>query len=101
VQTLSEEFNQALVRIQIRGQKRERAQEAHSEVRAVLEGSPRLRDWGIDTILIGSYARDTGVHPGKDVDVFGKLTALDTSSEPAHIFNEFAKVLENQYGKTR
>lgn len=48
---------------------------AHVEVRGVLRASNELRKHGLDDILIGSYARHVSIWPGKDVDVFGRLTA--------------------------
>ena len=77
MQTLPSEFSAALTRIQVDSKA---AIEAQTEVRGVLEMSERLRQWGVDTILIGSYGRDTGIRPGKDVDIFAKLTKLDASS---------------------
>ncbi|MFV1991728.1 MAG: nucleotidyltransferase, partial [Acidimicrobiales bacterium] len=54
--------------------------------------------WGIDTVLIGSYARRTGIHPGKDVDVFSKMTSLDTSVSPAGVYEGVSRVLTAHYG---
>lgn len=47
---------------------------AHAEVRAVLRESSDLRAHGLDDVLIGSYARRVSIWPGKDVDVFGRLS---------------------------
>jgi hypothetical protein len=47
---------------------------AHVEVRSVLRADGQLRGHGLDDILIGSYARRVSIWPGKDVDVFGRLT---------------------------
>lgn len=43
--------------------------------------------------MIGSYARNTGVYPGNDVDVFTKLTKLDTSASPTGVFELVCKLL--------
>ena len=98
VETLSEQFGEALSRIEIRGEKRQRAIAAHTEMRAWLESDPGLRSWGIDTVLIGSYARQTGIYPGKDVDVLAKLTALDVTASPQAVFDAVAGMLERKYG---
>jgi hypothetical protein len=56
MQTLSAEFESAVTNVTIHGEKQKRASAAHTEVRELLEDDRQLRDWGIDTILIGSYA---------------------------------------------
>jgi hypothetical protein len=99
VETLPEQFVEALSRIEIRGEKRRRAIAAHTEIRTWLETDPGLRSWGIDTVLIGSYKRQTGIHPGKDVDVFAKLTALDVTASPQEVFDAVADMLERKYGE--
>ena len=96
--TLRSQFNQALTNIEINGKKAERARAAHREIRLVLEADDQLRAWGVDTILIGSYSRDTGIYPGKDVDVFVKLTGLDTSAMPRDVYDAVWDVLVRQYG---
>lgn len=98
METLPEQFSQVLNRIQINGPKADRAQEAHKEVRRVLEGDAVLREWGIDTVLIGSYGRKTGIYPGNDVDVFSKLTALSRSASPETVFERVAGALDTKYG---
>ena len=52
----------------------------------------------MDTVLIGSYARDTGIHPGKDVDVFAKLQSLDITASPTEVFEAVWQVLSTHYG---
>lgn len=98
METLSSQFEKALSLIEISGKKRERAIKAHEEMRAVLESSEELQKLGIDTVLIGSYARHTGIYPGRDVDVFAKLTKLDTSAEPRPAFERVCQVLVDHYG---
>jgi hypothetical protein len=49
-------------------------------------------------LLIGSYARRTAIYPGKDVDVFTKLTKLDTNSgNPKTAFEAVRDVLVKKY----
>jgi hypothetical protein len=98
MEDLAEQFKKALARIEISGDKRERAIAAHTEIREVLEGSEALCALGVDTALIGSYARQTGIYPGKDVDVFVKLTKLDTSAPPQDVYNAVRDVLVAKYG---
>jgi hypothetical protein len=98
MESLAGNFDDALVRIAV-GARQKVAQDAHKEVRSVLEGSTALKDWGIDTILIGSYARTTSIYPGKDVDVFSKLTKLNTDASPTGVFNTLSEALIDHYGK--
>jgi hypothetical protein len=98
VETLPKQFKDALTRIEISGDKRDRAIGAHTEIRDLLEEDETLRGWGIDTILIGSYSRHTGIHPGKDVDVFMRLTELATDADPDEVFDHVVEVLTAHYG---
>lgn len=98
METLATEFDQAVRNVTIRGEKRERAIAAHTEVRKLLEADPQLNDWGIDTILIGSYARQTARYPGKDVDVFLRFTKLSVRHSPENVYNEVERVLVAAYG---
>jgi hypothetical protein len=97
METLAKQFDEALALIGI-GDKAARAQMAHKEVRQVLETSETLRKWGVDTILIGSYARQTAIYPGKDVDVFSRMTKLDTSVSPTTVFAGVRDTLVSHYG---
>ena len=97
--TLSSQFDKALTKIEINGTKRARAVKAHLELRAVLESNAKLRELGIQTVLIGSYARETGIYPGRDVDVFVKLTTLDTLANPHEVFKVVCQVLVDAFGQ--
>lgn len=100
MERLEEQFEGALARIEVSGPKRDRAIKAHEEMRGVLEADTKLQEWGIETVLIGSYARRTGIYPGKDVDVFVKLTKLTTeSARPATVYNRVRDVLVDHYGE--
>jgi hypothetical protein len=96
VETLSHEFNTALSLIGL-GDMQERAMDAHAEVRAVLEADDDLAANGVDTILIGSYGRETAIYPGRDVDVFVKLPNCDEG--PDETYEMVRKALETEYGK--
>ncbi len=76
METLNEQFAQAVRNVTVSGNKRDRAIAAHTEVRELLEADTELADWGIETLLIGSYARQTARYPGKDVDVFLRLSVV-------------------------
>jgi hypothetical protein len=97
METLPDQFRGALVRIEL-GEKHARVIAAHTEIRSHLEADEGLRAWGVDTVLIGSYARHTAIFPGKDVDVFTKLTKLDTSVDPNTVFEAVHTVLVARYG---
>lgn len=98
METLSSQFKQAITNITVNGAKRARAIKAHTEIRALLETDSYLCSLGIDTVLIGSYARQTGIYPGRDVDVFVKLKKLDTSADPQAVFDAVCRVLVAHYG---
>ena len=95
METLADEFNTALSLIGL-GDKRQRAMDAHAEVRAVLEADDDLVANGVDTILIGSYGRETAIYPGRDVDVFVKLP--DGDEGPDETFEMVRKALATEYG---
>jgi len=96
--SLREQFGVALKRIQIDDERRKHAVAAHTEIRELLEGDPQLCAWGVDTVLIGSYRRHTGIYPGKDVDVFTKLTKLSVSDvDPATIYEHVRDLLVKHY----
>jgi hypothetical protein len=92
--TLGKQFADALIRI---GIERAAAIKAQEDVRSKLEGSPKLRSWGITTVLIGSYARKTSIFPCHDVDVFIKLPQCPEQS-PEVVFTEVQRVLMAAYG---
>jgi hypothetical protein len=93
--TLDDQFNDALKMIELRATKRARAIEAHLEVRASLEADSELRTRGVDTVLIGSYKRSTSIRPGKDVDVFVKLP--DAGDDPETLYQLVKDALVRRY----
>ena len=96
---LRNQFEQALTNIEINGQKRKRAIDAHTEIRELLQQDEQLKEWGVEPLLIGSYGRDTGIYPGKDVDVFLRFTRLDTRAEPRAVFDAVWRVIVRKYGQ--
>ena len=79
VHALTNQFVQAQRRIDL-GDRRRIAVAAHHEVRSILHQSSDLRRLGLDDVLIGSYAREVSILPGKDVDVFGRLLNCSTGN---------------------
>ena len=96
---LRNQFEQALTNIEINGQKRKRAIDAHTEIRELLQQDEQLKKWGVEPLLIGSYGRDVGIYPGKDVDVFLRFTRLDTSAAPRKVFDAVWRVIVRKYGQ--
>ena len=96
---LRKQFEQALTNIEVNGQKRKRAIEAHTEIRELLQQDEQLKEWGVEPLLIGSYGRGTGIYPGKDVDVFLRFTKLDTRAEPREVFDAVWRVIVQKYGQ--
>lgn len=99
MQTLASEFKSALSLIEIKDDRRKHAIAAHTEIRECLEADEQLREWGIETVLIGSYARHTSIWPGKDVDVFMKLKNLEVGgTDPRTIYEHTRTVLVEAFG---
>ena len=96
---LRDQFNKALTNIEINGQKRKRAIDAHTEIRELLQQDEQLKEWGVEPLLIGSYGRDVGIYPGKDVDVFLRFTRLDTTAAPRAVFDAVWRVIVRKYGQ--
>lgn len=70
-----------------------RAVEDLTEVRQPLEADAELSEWGIDTRLIGSYARQTARYPGKDVHLLLRFTALSVWHRPEKLYDAVERVL--------
>lgn len=81
METLDQQFSDALERINLTKSQVDKASEAHQQVRDVLEADPTLLSYDVKTILIGSYGRHVAVQPGHDVDVFVKLHDYDQGPE--------------------
>lgn len=96
---LRTQFEQALTNIEVNGQKRQRAIDAHTEIRELLQQDEQLKEWGVAPLLIGSYGRETGIYPGKDVDVFLRFTRLDTRAAPKVVFDAVWRVIVRKYGQ--
>ena len=96
---LRNQFDKALTNIEINGQKRKRAIDAHTEIRELLQQDEQLKEWGVEPLLIGSYGRDVGIYPGKDVDVFLRFTRLDTTAAPKAVFDAVWRVIVRKYGQ--
>lgn len=99
MELLAPQFAKAASNVTVTTAKSLRAIEAHTEVRLLLETNTTLRAWGIDTVLIGSYGRQTSRFPAKDVDVFLRLTKLNASSaDPDQVYTVVRDVLVKRYG---
>jgi hypothetical protein len=98
METLDNEFAQAVRNVSISGTKRDRAIAAHTEVRELLEADLQLCEWGIDSILIGSYGRQTSRYPAKDVDLFFRFKNLSVRHDPEKVYNAVERVLVDRYG---
>lgn len=94
---LTDQFKQAQHHINLNSRERV-AIAAHLEVRGVLMTSPALAAHGLKHTLIGSYPRKVTIWPGKDVDIFGKLTTETIDSiAPAMAYNLFLKALTTAF----
>ena len=78
----------------------ENAPEAHKEVRDALERSQELREAGIDTVLIGSYARHVSIYRIRDVDVLCRLPEYSGDDAEA-LLDLVEKVLRDKFGDER
>lgn len=95
---LSKQFKDALAVIEP-GKDAAHAADAHAEVRDVLDADSDLADWGLHTLLIGSYKREVSIRRVKDVDVFCELPDLPDHQDPQDLLDKFADVLGAEYGE--
>lgn len=95
---LKQQFKDALSSIEP-GSDKTNAPEAHKQVRAALEADPLLVEYGIDSVLIGSYKRSASIRRIKDVDVFGRLPNIGRDVTSAEILDHFFKVLNGAFGR--
>ena len=78
----------------------ENAAAAHQEVREVLEADPVLNDWGIDSVLIGSYRRRVSIRRIKDVDVFCRLPGIPRHTTGEAALDAVKQALIRTYGSS-
>lgn len=97
---LVEQFKKAKQNIEPK-EDAENAAKAHAEVREVLEADAELAEWGIDTVLIGSYARHVSIKRIRDADVFSKLPNLPRDVGPGDLLDKLHLVLVSEYGAAR
>lgn len=92
-------FDAALAAIEPQQGDKDAASRAHSEVRKVLSRDELLSDWGINSVLIGSYKRQVSIRRIKDVDVFCRLESIPDNVSGVQALNEFYRVLKDEYGE--
>ena len=96
---LRKQFEQTLVNIEVNGEKRKRAIDAHTEITELLQQDEQLKEWGVAPLLIGSYGRRTGIYPGKDVDILLRFRRLDRHAAPKKVYDAVWRVLVRKYGQ--
>ncbi|MCL6670509.1 nucleotidyltransferase domain-containing protein [Streptomyces panaciradicis] len=94
---LKQQFKEALSSIEP-GDDKTNAPEAHRLVRDVLEADPKLAEYGVSPVLIGSYKRNVSIRRIKDVDVFVRLTDVPGDVTAKDILDRFFKVLHAEFG---
>lgn len=94
---LAPSFQEAEKNINPSAADRDNAPLAHDEVRGVLEKDETLRKWGIDPVLIGSYARKVSIRRVKDVDMFCRLPDLPQETTAMTVYDHIEKVLRAEY----
>src|SRR6185295_13454078 len=98
---LAPQFAEALKRVEPTPKDKKNAAKAHTEVREALERDTELITMGIDTILIGSYARQVSIRRMRDVDVFSKLPEAPADLGSRAILRKFEEVLTEEFGRER
>jgi hypothetical protein len=94
-------FDDFLAAIRLPDKLREKAQKAHTELRALLQSDDELKPIVVTTFLQGSYRRHTGVKPAPqdkaDVDVV-VVTRIDRArTTPPQALDKFKPFLEKHY----
>lgn len=94
---LSKQFKDALSAIEP-GKDATHAAQAHAEVRDVLDKDAILSNWGLHTVLIGSYRREVSIRRVNDADVFCELPDMPAEQDPQRLLDTFVEVLAQEYG---
>jgi len=98
---LPQQFDEAQSSVEPTAHDKSNAATAHEQVRATLESDSELARAGVDTVLIGSYARSVSIRRMKDVDVFSQLPDLPASVSATDALSLFNTALEREFGPTR
>lgn len=96
--TLAEQFKKALTNIEPDPGDVTNAVAAHGEVSDVLKNDSKLKGWGVNPFLIGSYARQVSILRVKDVDMLGRLDSPPDDLRPGVALEEFERVLTDAFG---
>ncbi|MFI4971084.1 MAG: hypothetical protein ACHP7H_00270 [Hyphomicrobiales bacterium] len=80
---------------------KENAQEAHRLVRSFLETDSTLKEYEVDTTLIGSYARQVSIRRVKDVDALCKLPGLMGTVDSSEILSSILDLLDEEFKDAR
>ncbi|MHA7304298.1 SMODS domain-containing nucleotidyltransferase [Arthrobacter sp. TMN-49] len=94
---LTKQFQDALSKIEP-GEDADHAADAHAEVREVLHDDADLMEWGLHSVLIGSYRREVSIRRVKDVDVLCELPNLPDDHDPQDLLEKFVGLLAVEYG---
>jgi hypothetical protein len=96
---LNNQFTKALAEIEPDSTDKTNAPLAHERVREVLERDDQLREYGADTILIGSYKRSVSIKRMKDVDVFTRLPDIPSNVDSQDLLDHVFTVLNSEFGE--
>ncbi|MGX5359017.1 SMODS domain-containing nucleotidyltransferase [Kocuria sp. KH4] len=92
-------FEEALGHIEPTKSDKSQAAQAHLDIRDVMNQDQKLREWGINPVLIGSYRRQVAIRRIKDVDVFCRLDTVPENVTGRQALNHFSKVIKAHYGE--
>lgn len=95
---LKQQFKDALSSIEP-GDDKANAPEAHRLVREALAAEAKLTEYGVNSVLIGSYKRSVSIKRVKDVDVFVRLPDLPSDVTSKEILDRFFTVLNTEFGR--
>ncbi|MDW3217751.1 MAG: hypothetical protein R8F63_03985 [Acidimicrobiales bacterium] len=95
--TLPTQFMKAKSNVEPDKADKDNAADAHADVREHLESDPTLKEYGIDTVLIGSYKRQVSIKRVKDVDVLSKLPDLPDGEDVEDLMDHLIRVLRAAY----
>lgn len=94
---LKQQFRDALSSIEP-GADKVNAPEAHQLVRDALAADAKLTEYGVSSVLIGSYKRNVSIKRVKDVDVFVRLPDVPSDVTSKDILDRFFTVLHGEFG---